>query len=90
MLEHIRDSGREYARNARDFFIDAVGDLVGDAAQSVIPTTNWMYPANVPAAGLPEGFGTLIQPAKSLLFSSDEAGALREAAVAEWQAALSR
>lgn len=64
--------------------------LVGDAAQSVIPTTNWMYPANVPAAGLPEGFGTLIQPAKSLLFSSDEAGALREAAVAEWQAALSR
>ncbi|MBL9056159.1 MAG: thiamine ABC transporter substrate binding subunit [Rhodobacteraceae bacterium] len=64
--------------------------LVGDAAQSVIPTTNWMYPANVPAAGLPEGFGTLIQPAKSLLFSADEAGALREAAVAEWQAALSR
>ncbi len=64
--------------------------LVGDAAQSVIPTTNWMYPANVPAAGLPEGFGTLIQPAKSLLLSSDEAGALREAAVAEWQAALSR
>jgi len=64
--------------------------LLGDAAQSVIPTTNWMYPANVPAAGLPEGFGTLIQPAKSLLFSSDEAGALREAAVAEWQAALSR
>ncbi|GAB1481007.1 thiamine ABC transporter substrate binding subunit [Paracoccaceae bacterium] len=64
--------------------------LAGDAAQSVIPTTNWMYPANVPAAGLPEGFGTLIQPAKSLLFSSDEAGALREAAVAEWQAALSR
>lgn len=64
--------------------------LVGDAAQSVIPTTNWMYPANVPAAGLPEGFGTLIQPAKSLLFSSEEAGALREPAVAEWQAALSR
>jgi thiamine transport system substrate-binding protein len=64
--------------------------LLGDAAQSVIPTTNWMYPANVPAAGLPEGFGTLIQPTKSLLFSSDEAGALREAAVAEWQAALSR
>ena len=64
--------------------------LAGDAAQAVIPTTNWMYPANVLAAGLPEGFGTLIQPAKSLLFSSEEAGALRDAAVAEWQAALSR
>lgn len=64
--------------------------VAGDAAQSVIPTTNWMYPANVPAAGLPEGFATLIQPAKSLLFPSDEAGALRDAAVAEWQAALTR
>ena len=36
--------------------------LAGDAAQSVIPTTNWMYPANLPAAGLPAGFETLIQP----------------------------
>lgn len=62
--------------------------LAGDAAQSVIPTTNWMYPANLPAAGLPAGFETLIQPAQSLLMSSDEAGAARDAAVAEWQAAL--
>jgi len=64
--------------------------LAGDAAQSVIPTTNWMYPANLPAAGLPAGFETLIQPAQSLLMSSDDAGAARDAAVAEWQAALAR
>ncbi|MBE0552689.1 MAG: thiamine ABC transporter substrate binding subunit [Rhodobacteraceae bacterium] len=64
--------------------------LAGDAAQSVIPTTNWMYPANLPAAGLPAGFETLIQPAQSLLMSSDAAGAARDAAVAEWQAALAR
>lgn len=64
--------------------------LAGDAAQSVIPTTNWMYPANLPAAGLPAGFETLIQPAQSLLMSSDQAGAARDAAVAEWQAALAR
>jgi thiamine transport system substrate-binding protein len=49
-----------------------------------------MYPANTPAAGLPKGFETLIRPAKSLLFAPDEAGALRDAAVAEWQAALAR
>jgi len=64
--------------------------LAGDAAQSVIPTTNWMYPANLPAAGLPAGFETLIQPTQSLLMSSDDAGAARDAAVAEWQAALAR
>jgi len=64
--------------------------LVSDAAQSVIPTTNWMYPANPLAAGLPKGFETLVQPEKSLLLPQDEAGALRDAAVAEWQAALAQ
>jgi thiamine transport system substrate-binding protein len=64
--------------------------LVSDAGQAAIPETNWMYPANTPAAGLPKGFETLIRPAKSLLFPADEAGALRDAAVAEWQAALAR
>ena len=64
--------------------------LVSDAAQNVIPTTNWMYPANPLTAGLPKGFETLIQPEKSLLMAQDEAGALRDAAVAEWQAALAK
>jgi thiamine transport system substrate-binding protein len=64
--------------------------LTGQAAQGVLPTTNWMYPANPLAAGLPQGFETLIQPAKSLLLSQEEAGALRDAAVAEWQAALAQ
>ena len=60
-----------------------------DAFQSVIPQTNWMYPAMTPAAGLPEGFDSF-RPAKSLLLSPVEAGAVRDAALAEWQAALSR
>lgn len=64
--------------------------LVSDGAQSVIPTTNWMYPANPLAAGLPQGFETLVQPETSLLLPQDEAGALRDAAVAEWQAALAK
>lgn len=64
--------------------------LVSDAAQTVIPTTNWMYPANPIASGLPTGFETLIQPAKSLLLSQDEAGALRDKAVEEWQTALAQ
>ncbi len=64
--------------------------MLSDAFQGVIPTTNWMYPAQTPEAGLPEGFDTLITPNRALLFDAAEAAALRDAAIAEWQAALAR
>lgn len=64
--------------------------LTSDAAQSVLITTNWMYPAKTPAEGLPKGFETLVQPVKSLLMSAEAAEAARAPAIAEWQAALSR
>ena len=64
--------------------------LASDAAQGALITTNWMYPAKTPRAGLPAGFETLIQPATSLLFAPAEAESLRPAAIAEWQAALSK
>lgn len=64
--------------------------LTGDAAQSVLITTNWMYPAKTPADGLPRGFETLVQPSKALLMSAADADAARAPAIAEWQAALSK
>lgn len=64
--------------------------MLSDAFQSVIPTTNWMYPAITPAEGLPAGFETLITPAQSLLFDIEEAQTIRDTALAEWLAALSR
>lgn len=64
--------------------------LGSDAAQTTLPTTNWMYPAKTPTAGLPKGFETLIKPMKSLLFSPSEAEANRQSAVEEWQTALAR
>jgi thiamine transport system substrate-binding protein len=64
--------------------------LVSDAAQSVLPTTNWMYPAMIPEAGLPEGFGTLIEPAQALFYAPGEARKVREEALAEWLTAMSR
>jgi thiamine transport system substrate-binding protein len=64
--------------------------MLSDAFQSAIPTTNWMYPAVTPEAGLPEGFETLITPATALLLSPAEAEAQRDAALDEWRAALSR
>ncbi|MDR0810019.1 MAG: thiamine ABC transporter substrate-binding protein [Gemmobacter sp.] len=64
--------------------------MLSDAAQSVLPTTNWMYPALTPAAGLPEGFEALARPVKSLLLPADEAEAARGPALDEWRAALAR
>lgn len=64
--------------------------MISDAAQTILPTTNWMYPAATPAAGLPEGFETLTVPEKSLLIPAEDAGSVREAALTEWLDALSQ
>lgn len=64
--------------------------ITSEAFQSLIPTTNWMYPAVMPKAGLPAGFDGLVQPQKSLLLTADEAAALRDEALDEWLTALSR
>lgn len=76
----------ENADLARQF----LGYLVSDEAQSAIPTTNWMYPAVMPSGGLPDGFGGLITPETSLLIPEAEVPAIRDAAMEEWRAALSR
>ena len=64
--------------------------MLSDAFQTVIPTTNWMYPAVTPEAGLPDGFETLVQPDKALLLDPHVAANMRDAALDEWLTALSR
>lgn len=64
--------------------------MVSDAFQSVIPTTNWMFPAVTPTGGLPEGFRPPLQPETSLLLTPQEAADLRDAALEEWRNALSQ
>ena len=63
--------------------------MLSDGFQSVIPTTNWMYPAATPAGGLPDGFDTLITPGKALIYPEAEATAARDAALEKWLGALS-
>ncbi|QCO56179.1 thiamine ABC transporter substrate binding subunit [Pseudorhodobacter turbinis] len=64
--------------------------MASEAFQSIIPTTNWMYPAHMPAAGLPDGFDQMITPKKALLMTAEEAQAARKPALDEWLSALSR
>jgi thiamine transport system substrate-binding protein len=64
--------------------------MVSPGFQDGIATTNWMYPAVTPEAGLPEGFETLVVPEVALLMSPAEAAAARDPAIDAWQAALSQ
>ncbi len=73
-----------------DLAQDFLRFMLTDAFQSVIPTTNWMYPAVTPEAGLPDGFETLIAPETALLYAPGEAAKMRDLALNEWLAALSR
>ncbi len=61
--------------------------LTGAEAQSAIPTTNWMFPVN-PEAELPDAFGDLVEPAKTLAFDVDAAKANRKAWIEEWLAVM--
>jgi len=64
--------------------------MLSDAFQTIIPTTNWMYPAITPTGGLPEGFETLVTPDKALMIPLADAPQMREEALAEWLTALSQ
>ncbi len=70
-----------------DEFLDF---MVSEAFQSVIPTTNWMYPVVRPVGGLPEGFGDQARVHKVILYDADKVGAARDEALTEWLDALSR
>jgi thiamine transport system substrate-binding protein len=85
----VEVAGKLAATDQPDLADQFLDFMLSDAFQMAIPETNWMYPAVTPAEGLPEGFDTF-RPAKSLLLSADEAQAIRDAALAEWQAALTK
>lgn len=62
--------------------------MISDAFQTIIPTTNWMYPVTNTLGGLPDGFDKLIIPVKALLMSPMDALAVRPEALEEWREGL--
>ena len=58
--------------------------------QSMIPTSNWSFPAALPEAAWPQGFRDLPRPDKVLFYTEAEAEALRDTAIEAWRSALSR
>ncbi len=86
----VEVAGKVAGTDQSDLADQFMAFMVSDAFQSVIPTTNWMYPAATPADGLPDGFETLLTPEKALLFSAQDAADKRDAALEEWRNALSK
>ena len=62
--------------------------MTAETFQTIIPTTNWMYPATLSADKLPEGYNTLMKPAKELIFSGPEVAKNRKQWVNEWLDAI--
>ena len=70
-----------------DAFMDFV---MSSEFQSIIPFTNWSYPAAQSANEWPEVFANLPAPEKTVYFDEQKAADLRNAAVEEWRNALSK
>jgi thiamine transport system substrate-binding protein len=64
--------------------------MLGEEFQTAIPEGNWMYPARVSEAGLPDSFRALPKPEKSLLIAPEEIAENRRDWIDDWLAALSR
>ncbi len=62
--------------------------LISPEAQSIIPTTNWMYPAIDIGAALPQAFRDLPLPKKTLMLKSEEIAKQRSQWISEWLAAM--
>ena len=86
----IEVAGKLAATDQPDLADQFLAFMVSDAFQSVIPTTNWMFPAVMPEGGLPDGFAEPLTADQSLLLSAEAAAARRDAAIEAWQSGLSQ
>ena len=86
----IEVAGKLASSDQQDLADQFLAFMVGEGFQTIIPTTNWMYPAVTPAGGLHKGFETLVTPSKPLVVPAADATAIRDEALAEWLTALSK
>jgi thiamine transport system substrate-binding protein len=64
--------------------------MLSDSFQSIIPTTNWMYPATLARSELPAGFEQLIAPSQALLLDPQLVASKRKTWVDDWLEVMSQ
>ena len=87
---HVELGGMTRTAKEPDLARRFLAFVLSDAFQSAMPEGNWMFPAVMPAGGLPPSFHDLIQPAKALVFTPEEVQRNRRAFIDEWLNATSR
>ncbi len=73
-----------------DLADDFMAFILTEEFQTMIPLTNWSFPAALPQDKWPDGFQSLPMPETVLFYSEDEAADLRDVAIEAWRSALSR
>lgn len=86
----IEVAGKIASTDQSDLADQFLAFMTTEAFQSIIPTSNWMYPAALPVADLPEGFAAPSTSGASLLLPEDDVETVRKEALAEWLTALSQ
>jgi len=88
--QQIEVAGLVRASQQKQLARDFLEFMLSDSFQSIIPTTNWMYPANLPRTKLPVDFGNLIDPSPALLLSDERVANKRKDWVNDWLEVMSR
>jgi thiamine transport system substrate-binding protein len=78
--------GSQQKQLARDF----LEFMISDGFQSIIPTTNWMYPATLARTKLPADLDKLIDPSPALLLNEELVASKRKSWVDDWLEVMSR
>ncbi len=88
--QQIEVAGLLKSSNHKELSKQFLQFMLSQDFQNIIPQTNWMYPAFMESASLPDGFSNLIDPSPSLLFEDSIIASKRKSWVNEWLEAMTR
>jgi thiamine transport system substrate-binding protein len=88
--QQIEVAGLVRASQQKQLARDFLEFMLSESFQSIIPTTNWMYPAALARSKLPADFDTLIDPSPALLLNEQLVASKRKSWVEDWLEVMSR
>ena len=86
----IEVAGKVLGSDQSDLADEFLEFMISDPFQSIIPTTNWMYPVINLKSNLDKAFLSPISKNKSLIFDPKTAQENRGSALNEWLEILSK
>ncbi|MGB5330125.1 MAG: thiamine ABC transporter substrate binding subunit [Gammaproteobacteria bacterium] len=88
--QQIEVAGLVRASQQKQLARDFLEFMLSESFQSIVPTTNWMYPAALARSKLPADFDTLIDPSPALLLNEQLVASKRKSWVEDWLEVMSR